>query len=143
MASQHAKETTTLRNEFRTNWDGVTYPVAWPNAPFTIPDPESTTGWVRWQIIPGTGQRQDLGGTHGVEHVGLVIVQVFTKAHAGKKANDDLLDDADEIYFNFRSTDGGFHIRTLDSYVNTIGVDGAWYQQNLVVPYVRESIRSA
>lgn len=147
MASQHETETTKLRDKFIAGRDASSvlsnYPTAWPNAQFEVPDVADEDAWFRWQILPGESRRQDLGASHGVEHTGIVVVSVFTPAHEGKKANDQVCDDVDEIYFNYKDTASNFVIRTRDAYVNTVGVDGAWFQQNVVIPYTRESIRSS
>lgn len=145
MASQHDKEFFALYDQFKDNWDADTYPVWWPNAEFDTPTVGATSGWVRWNHLPGEGVRNDFGSPTaiGLEYTGIVIIQVFTPVLTGQTANNQLCDTVDEVYFDFRSTDGGFHIRTRAAYRNNVGADGAWYQQNVVVPYVRESIRSA
>lgn len=148
MASQHALETSTLRTQFKTSWDADSvlsaYPVAWDNAPFTVPDPADVDAWARFAVVPGDTERLDLGATsHALESVGVVIVSVFTPSNEGRAANDAICDDVDEIFFAFRSTSGTFYIRTRPASRRVVGRDGSWYQQNVVIPYVRESVRTA
>jgi len=76
--------------------------------------------------------------------VGIATIQVFTPITNGEYDNDEsctayesgLLDLADDSPLHYGGVPSGGDIR-----IDSVGRDGAWYQQNVIVPfYVDECI---
>lgn len=101
----------------------------------------SDTEWVRLTIQVNDGEQTTLGGP-GVQTrhdvAGIATVQVFTEINSGEYLNDLIADtiwrefvkqagDRPIVYGNSRA--GG------DVRVQTVGRDGSWYQQNVIIPW--------
>jgi len=114
--------------------------IAWPNRDFT---PPAKASWLSVTIQAGDAAQIEFGSsadsvTH--RHPGIVVVQVFTPANWGDKTALDLADSVAALFRRQRLsyTDGSVLFRTPS--VRTIGVDGAFYQVNVSVPFVRDYI---
>ena len=136
---------------FNTGW-GSTTPISYQNRDFSPPEGSE---WVRLTINPADSFRIELGT--GLKHertVGIVQVQVFVPANTGdgrstelgdmvadifRDQQVDLLDPSDGVTVMGRII---FRTPTL----RPIGVDtrlemkGLFYQMNVSVPYVRDSV---
>lgn len=103
--------------------------------------------WARVSIRFNNRTRASIGG-RGVNRkytrVGIATIQVFTPITSGEYDNDEactayesgLLDLADDSPLHYGGVPSGGDIR-----IDSVGRDGAWYQQNVIVPfYVDECI---
>lgn len=101
----------------------------------------SDTEWVRLTIGATDGQQTTLGGdgvTTRFDTAGLATVQVFTEIGSGEFRNDEIIR---EIYLEFVKQTGdrpivyGGRQAGGDVRVVSVGRDGAWYQQNIIIPW--------
>src|SRR6188474_460735 len=115
----------------------TTTPVVWPNRDYTA---IKGTPFVRVAIRSGEAFQVEIGSPLVVQrHPGLVIVSVF--GDANNKGDKATLDIADAIATRFRRqlvsfTDGSVRFRTPT--IRAIGQDGAFYQVNVICPFVRD-----
>lgn len=116
--------------------------ISWPNRDFT---PPSKAAWLAVTIQSGDGAQLELGGdvevTH--RHPGIVIVQVFVPANWGDKTALDLADQVAALFrrqrvdlYELVEVKGSIVFRTPS--VRAIGVDGAFFQVNVSIPFVRD-----
>lgn len=137
-ATNFETEEDTITALFNAGWNSTTYPVAWPNIDFTPPaNPTASTGWVRITVNPANARQAELGpvGARRYRHPGVVTVQVFTKDGTGSELSNQLCDTASAI---FRGKTAN-NITYQAPYRDRVGSDDGWYQQNVVVPYYRDS----
>ena len=121
------------------NWTATQ--IAWPNRDFTPPQKAS---WINVTIQSGDAAQIELGEYATHRHPGIVVVQVFVPANWGDKTALDL---ADQIAALFRRQRVSFDdeqnqvwgtIVFRSPSVRTIGVDGAFFQVNVNIPFVRD-----
>lgn len=122
-------------------------PTAYPNAPtdsFQVPTnpkdlPKGVTVWARLHVPSGNTERADLGtgpGERRYRTTGVAQVQLFGPLNAGEQ---DVLVKADAVATEFRDqTDSGVKYRTPT--INKVGRSGAWWQVNVVLPWVSDSL---
>jgi len=122
------------------NW--TTTQIAWPNKDFT---PPSKASWLRVAIQSGDAAQIEFGspGAATQRHPGIVLIQVFTPANWGDKTALDIGDQVAALFRRQRSdfTDlEGKHgsIVFRSPAVRSIGVDGAYFQVNVSIPFVRD-----
>lgn len=122
------------------NW--TTTQIAWPNREFT---PPSKASWIAVTLQSGDAAQIEFGSPGGVvhRHPGNLVVQVFTPANWGDKTALDLADQVAALFRRQRVSfedDDGKHgsIVFRSPAVRTIGVDGAFFQVNVSVPFVRD-----
>lgn len=117
--------------------------IAWPNRDFTPPQKAS---WISVTIQNGDAAQLDLAGPYSTHrHPGMVVVQVFVPANWGDKTALDL---ADEVAALFRRQQVSLKVDEVEKgamvfrspSVRVIGVDGAFFQVNVNVPFVRDYI---
>jgi Bacteriophage related domain of unknown function len=117
----------------------TTTQIEWPNRQFT---PPTKANWLRVVIQAGDAAQIEIGGTprNVHRHPGLVLVQVFSPADWGDKTALDLADQVAALFRRVRveHTDGSIVFRTPT--VRVIGVDGAYFQVNVSVPFVRDHL---
>lgn len=116
------------------NWAAT--PISWPNRDFTPPE---SSEWIAVSIRAGDSQQIEIGSptiTH--RHSGLVYVQIFSPIGKGDKAALDIADQIAALFRRYRQsvTNGGIVFRTPT--IRAVGVDGAFFQVNVSVPYVRD-----
>lgn len=110
-------------------------PVQWPNAPFTIPDPEEGTLWVRVAIVYGETERRELGPEGMNLIIGVVILSVFVPTESGTDALSDMMDNVIAA-LDSTTTPVGVLFREAgpDSLGNQV-TDSGWYQENMNCPF--------
>lgn len=126
---------------FNTGWASAT-PVSWPGRDFSPPTDGSS--WVRFTISEGESFQHEMGKVEvQFRDVGLVMIQVFTELNKG---DGPALTLADQVATIFRRkkvtyTDGRAIFRAPN--IRRVGPDEAWYQVNVTVPYVRDTLHVA
>lgn len=122
------------------NWTATQ--IAWPNREFT---PPTKASWIQVSIQSGDAAQIEFGSPGGAthRHPGIVTVQVFTPANWGDKTCLDLADQVAALFrrqrVSFEDEDGKHGSIVFRSpAVRTIGVDGAYFQTNVSIPFVRD-----
>ncbi len=112
------------------------FPVAIDNKKLEKPD---GVKWVRLTILFNDGNQDSLGKVGNRKYVkrGLIFVQVFTPINKGTNTNDDLCNSSLNLFDGVRISD----LWMYNGKINTIGPDGEFYQQNVVVEFEFENIR--
>lgn len=122
------------------NW--TTTQIAWPNRDFT---PPQKAAWLNVSIQSGDAAQIEMGrdrATH--RHPGIVTVQVFVPVNWGDKT---ALDYADQVAALFRRQRVSIEDDQLELWgsivfrspsVRSIGADGAFFQVNVSIPFVRD-----
>lgn len=112
------------------------FPIALDNKKLEKPD---GVKWVRLNIQFNDGNQDSLGQPTNRKFVkqGLIFVQVFTPANKGTNENDDLCKDSLELLDGVRLN----NLWMYNGRISTIGSDGEFYQQNVVVEFEFENIR--
>jgi len=113
------------------------FPIALDNLKFERPNPN--VKWVRLNIQFNSGNQSSLGtiGNRKFIKYGLVFIQVFTPINKATEDNDLLAASSLELL-------DGVRLEGLWLYngrIDTIGSDGEFYQQNVVVEFEFEDIR--
>lgn len=107
---------------------------------FDIPSTDVPV-WARVSIRFNNRNRESLGGravSRKYKRVGIATIQVFTPITNGEYGNDiactayesGLLDLADDRPLYYGGVPAGGDLR-----IDSVGRDGAWYQQNLIIPF--------
>jgi hypothetical protein len=114
--------------------DGVAgaFPIALPNQPFSPPAPGTGVAWARMDVRLAAGGQDSLGAVGGRKFLyeGTAVVQVHTTVGLATNLNDDTAKAALDLLDGVRVaedlwTDGGRIV--------TVGPDGEWYVQNVIV----------
>lgn len=145
-----AAEEKAIQARFAALWNQGLYKVKWQGAHFDQP---AGAKWVALVLLPGRGERVDLGssGNPRFRYAGLVYVQCFcpeSLASSGQpSARAQALDLADLVPPIFHeltlTTESGGRILFRATSVEDVGVDKAGlYQVNAVTPYVRDELRA-
>jgi hypothetical protein len=127
----HEEARNAIMQRFLDEFEGE-FPIALPNQPFTQPEPAAGVKWVRLDMRFASGGQETLGAAGGRKflHGGTAVVQVYTPNGDATNDNDELAKRALNLLDSVRVsaslwTDGGR--------VVTVGTDGEWYQQNMIV----------
>ena len=116
---------------------------------FNVPS-TNVSIWARVSIRFNGRNRESMGGrsvSRKYKRVGIATIQVFTPVTDGEYYNDlacaeyeaALTDLADDRPLYYGGTPSGGDIR-----IDTVGRDGAWYGQNVVIPvWVDECLEGA
>jgi hypothetical protein len=119
-------------------YDGV-HPIALDNQAFT--PPESATGivWTRVSVQFTSGEQDSLGNTGNRKFIkgGFLYIQVFTPFGHATNGNDSLAEASLNLFEGVRLNDLWFK----DGRIVTVGEDGEWYQQNVVLEFEFEAIK--
>jgi hypothetical protein len=115
------------------------FDIALDNQPFTPPETGEGVKWARVNVQFNTGRQETLGsqGNRKFNRRGLLFVQVFTPAGHATNGNDDLALNSLDLFDGVRLGDLWF----TDGRIVTIGSDGEWYQQNVVLDFTFEAIK--
>lgn len=130
---------TEARNEimkrYLTEYTGQ-FPIAFDNKKFVKPD---GVKWVRLTVNFNSGLQDSLGQTGNRKFTkwGLIFVQVFTPSNKGTNENDDLCNGSLNLLDGVRIDD----LWLYNGRIKTIGSDGEFYQQNVLVEFEFENIR--
>lgn len=113
------------------------FPIALDNLKFTKPNPN--VKWVRVNVQFNGGFQSSLGKTGNRKFVkfGLLFIQVFTPANKATDENDTLADDSLNLFDGERLE----QLWLYNGRIDTIGSDGEFYQQNVIVEFEFEDIR--
>jgi hypothetical protein len=110
--------------------------IEWPNKAFT---PPAKAAWLRVTLQSADAAQVELGADRVIHrHPGIVLVQVFVPANWGDKTALDLGEAVAALFRRQRVefVDGSIVFRTPA--VRSIGVDGAQFQVNVSIPFVRD-----
>lgn len=142
----YAAERTWIRTRLQTLWvtgSAERTPIAWDNVAFSPPEPPAP--WIRPTITAQRAYAAEIGTAGIRRHDGALIVEVFTPAMTGTNEND-VLCDAIAALFRDVSESG---IRFDQPFVIPIGIrtdtgrvgsEGAWYKQDVICPFERDTI---
>lgn len=126
-----------LQKHFLTEYAGD-FPISLDNQPSKTPDiPEK---WVRVIIRNNDSSQSSLGRKNNrkFEHLGIIIIQVYTPVNKGTKENDLLSSEIADLM-------GSFHegsLWTQESIIRSIGNDDrGYYQQNVVTEFTYEETK--
>ena len=132
----YVQEAIDIETLFATEWAaGPNTPVEFDNSDFTAP----TTGpYVTLIILSGSAYQADLGKpTNTYRHNGLIAIQIHGEKDEGSAGARSLYDAIAGI-FRTRFVGTGIVTRTPD--FDRVGVIGAYYQINVLVPFHRDTI---
>lgn len=122
-----------IRLRFENEWPWDDTPVQYPLVKFTPPD---NGPWVRLAITDADANWASMGdpGNNILRNVGQVVVQIFVLSGTGE---GEALQRAESAMSIFRSwTDATTGLRfEVPPYARQIGIDGKWYQVNVVAPF--------
>lgn len=112
------------------------FPIALDNKKLQKPD---GVKWVRLTIIFSGGNQDSFGKVGNRKFVkrGLIFIQVFTPINKGTDANDDLCNSSLNLFDGVRIND----LWMYNGRIRTIGSDGEFYHQNVIVDFEFENIR--
>jgi len=129
-----------IRVRFNSVWTART-PIHWPNTPFDTPSATEILGeaWCRISITATGAQWASFGdpGNNTERTSGVVTVQIFTEAGTGTNESLTLAEVAVAAFRNYEDTVSGTRFLVPPS-VRQIGVDGKWYQTNVVSPFIAD-----
>jgi hypothetical protein len=138
MASNDAREV--VGALLKNTWSNVeNIPIAWPNREFA---PPGKAPWVRVTIIEGSGEQVTIGGTNNLyRHSGILFLQVFVPVNSGDYKARSIADELADV-FRSDSFDGAAAevVRFRTPRIRPIGAEGAYYQVNCEVPFLRDMI---
>lgn len=125
----------TIQSRYLDQFTGQ-FPIALDNQQF---DPPVGNKWTRVSVQFNTGSQDSLGTVLNRKFLrkGILFIQIFTPANTATNANDDLARSSLELF-------EGEHIGDLwfvNGRIITIGTDGTWYQQNVVLEFNYQHIR--
>jgi hypothetical protein len=115
------------------------FEIALDNQDFTPPETGEDVKWARVSVQFNTGNQESLGIVNNRKFVkqGLVFIQVFTPSGHATNDNDDLAESSLNLFEGVRLGDLWFN----NGRITTIGSDGEWYQQNVVLEFTFEAIK--
>lgn len=127
-----------IMKEYLNQFSGQ-FPIALDNQPFTPPDPASGVRWTRLSVQFTDGTQDTLGRPANRKFVkeGLLFIQVFTPQFHATNVNDDLAENSLNVFEGVKLGDLWFN----DGRIETVGSDGEWYQQNVVLDFTFEAIK--
>lgn len=118
-----------IETRFKTEWaNGSNLAVDYENTPFDTP---VATSWVRLNILNGSSEYRSMGCKKN--HLGVIIVQIFTPSGTGAGQARDYADEVATI-FDSQTFDG---VVCNVASIKSIGIDGAFYQMNVSIPFWR------
>lgn len=122
-----------IRLKFETAW-GATTSVQYPMVQdFQIPD---ASPWVRLNIEDANSFWASMGspGSNVERNVGLVTMQIFVLSGEGEGQALELADQAKAVFRSWQDTASGVRF-VVPPYARQVGVDGKWYQINVLAPF--------
>jgi len=120
-----------IRARFETQWAAAT-PTQYPNVEFTIPD----ESWVRLNIASAAAEWAGMGdpGNNPERNFGQVTMQIFVASGEGEGVSLGLADTVKGVFRSWRDAASGVRFE-VPPYARQIGIDGKWYQINVVAPF--------
>lgn len=127
-----------ILTRYLTEFNGQ-FEIALDNQPFTPPETGEGVKWARVSVKFNGGTQSSLGrsGNRKFEKYGLLFIQVFTPIGHATNDNDDLAEDSLNLFEGERLGDLWFS----NGRIVTIGEDGEWYQQNVVLELTFDAIK--
>lgn len=131
LAAAHAA----IRTRFAAEWPSIV-PVQYPNVVWKQNDTPKDGPWARLVIQDADARWASMGapGENIERHVGQVTVQIFTDSGKGEGEALTLADVAKGIFRSWVDLSSGVRFR-VPPYARQIGVEGKWYQVNVVAPF--------
>lgn len=132
-----AAEQQALKGAFLTGWaaNQSTYPAEYDGSPKVT----RTGAYVVFTVLPGRGERIELGSGGQARFAGVVIVQIFIPEGGGVQLALTIADLVVPILKEKQiATSSGGLITTYQTSVQRVGQEGSWIQYNAVTPYKRE-----
>lgn len=133
-----------LETTFREGWDATNYPVVFGDDPFKG---EQTKPWVRFSVLPGKPDRQDLGSDN-TRHAypGLIVVQLFIPKNTSVSPAWLAASLTDVVAGLFRdkefATETGGQIFTYTTGYRRVPPEAGWQRFNITTPYIRYEVAS-
>lgn len=127
-----------LKRRYLAEFNGQ-FPIAIDDVKFTRPTPPALWHHVTVDLSPDNSQ--DTSGRPGNRKFlrrGILTVSVYTPINTGTDANDD---SANAVIELFEAVRLDAELWTQTAQLNTIGSDGIYYQQDVVVVFEFEDIR--
>ena len=123
-------------SRYLTEFNGQ-FPIAIDNREFEAP--ETPEKWTRIAVRFSSGNQSSLGqdGNRKFEKRGLVFIQVFTPSGEGTDNNDSLA----KLILDLMDGERLDNLWLFNGRINTIGNDGAYFQQNIILDFTFEEIR--
>jgi len=121
------KERIAIENHFEEFWNET--PIAWENVAFDTPN---SSPWVRLNILNGSSNYRTITGLK--RHLGVIIVQIFTRKDTGSNQGREYADTIGAIFEGKKFSDVVCDVASI----NTIGADSIWHQINVSIPYWRD-----
>jgi len=116
-----------IQTLFNTGW-GTTTPIAWDNVDYR----PGIVSWVRFFVMEDESNQMDMGSTLlRYRNGGMAVIYIFVPQNTGTQAAKGLADTASAIFRGVTSDEIIFRAPSI----KTIGISGAWYQINVLVPY--------
>ncbi|HEY7822452.1 MAG TPA: phage tail terminator-like protein [Acidimicrobiia bacterium] len=121
-----------IRQRFETVWASRT-PAQMPNVKFDAPD---DAAWVRLTIVQAAANWASYGdpGNNVERNTGQVTVQIFVPSGTGEGLALEYADVVKGMFRDWRDASSGLRF-LVPPYARQIGVDGKWYQINVVAPF--------
>lgn len=116
------------------------FPIALPNQPFEQPEPAEGIKWVQLDVRFTFGGQDTLGaaGNRKFTNGGLIIVQVRTPNGDATDTNDILAKQSLDLLDSIRLNS---NVWTSGGRIITVGTDGEWYLQNVLIDLQFEETR--
>lgn len=126
-----ANERNVIEVKFKDGWSNLTNPppVAYENVNFTMP---VDSPWVRLNILNGASGYRAINNLK--RWTGVIIVQIFVPSGSGTKKARVYADEAATIFDSKRFNDIVCNVASI----NSIGVNNAFYQMNVSIPFWRD-----
>ena len=121
-----------IRQRFETQWAGAT-DVQYPGVDFKI---NGDNSWVRLNIADAAANWASMGdpGNNIERNLGQVTIQIFVLAGVGEGVALGLADNARAVFRSWTDAASGLRFE-VPPYARQVGVDGKWYQINVVAPF--------
>lgn len=134
----YAAAHTAIRERFETQWALAFDPspapsVQYPNVEFEAPNLDA---WVRLNIAQADAEWASLGdpGNNVQRSRGQVTAQIFVPSGEGEGLALEYADVIRGIFREWRNASAGLRF-LVPPYARQIGIDGKWYQVNVVAPF--------
>lgn len=118
---------------FKTSWDTVGYPVAYPDKFFEIP--ADRTPWARINIQHVIGGQTTLSnsvGNRNFEREGFISIQIFTPVGNGLQLNYTL---ANMLLNAYEKANSNYGVWYKNARIQEAGRDGDWQQSNVLIDF--------
>lgn len=132
----YSESLTAMQKFFNAGWNSATTILWGKDDPAAVPDAVS---WVRFNIEHNDGSQASIGSptANRFRHIGIIIIQIFSKEGNYAKNNRVLVNSALALYQGV-TAEG---IQYYNVRANEIGNDGnGWFQTNVIVEFRYDDI---